>query len=83
MATCLVLESHHAVAVMLCTACMNYERAIGFVLLNLSGAKIRVTTFSPERIVDSSEYIQFSNSVSKLVHLDPGRLVEPLLSKGY
>jgi len=54
-------------------ACMNYERAIGFVLLNLSGAKVRVTTFTPERIVDSSEYIQFTNTVSKLIHLDPGR----------
>jgi hypothetical protein len=52
---------------------MNYERAIGFVLLNLSGAKVRVTTFSPDRVVDSSEFIVFSNSVSKLVHLDPGR----------
>ena len=57
------------------TACMNYERAVGFVVLNLSGAKMRVTTFSPQRIVDSSEYIQFSNSVSKLIHLEPGRCV--------
>jgi hypothetical protein len=52
---------------------MNYERAIGFAILNLSHSKVRVTTFSPQRIVDSSEYIQFSNSVSKLVHLEPGR----------
>ena len=55
---------------------MNYERAVGFVILNLSGAKVRVTTFTPERIVDSSEFIQFSNSVSKLIHLDPGRCVQ-------
>lgn len=54
-------------------ACMNYERAVGFVILDLTGNKVRVTTFSPQRIVDGSDYIQFSNVVSKLIHLDPGR----------
>ena len=54
-------------------ACMDYERAIGFAVLKLSGMKVRVTTFTMERIVANSEYIQFANACSKLVHLSPGR----------
>mmetsp|Transcript_2824 Transcript_2824/g.4278 ORF Transcript_2824/g.4278 Transcript_2824/m.4278 type:complete len:766 (+) Transcript_2824:144-2441(+) len=54
-------------------ACMSYHRAIGFVIVKLSGLKVRVTTFSMKRIVANSEYIQFSNCCSKVVHLAPGR----------
>ena len=52
---------------------MNYDRAIGFAVLKLSGLKVRVTSFSMERIVANSEFIQFSNACSKVVHLPPGR----------
>jgi hypothetical protein len=54
-------------------ACMTYPRAIGFVLLKLSGLKVRVTTFTMKRIIANSEYIQFSNSTSNTIHLPPGR----------
>jgi hypothetical protein len=54
-------------------ACMTYPRAIGFVILKLSGLKVRVTTFTMRRIIANSEYIQFSNSASNTIHLPPGR----------
>ena len=54
-------------------ACMTYPRAIGFAVLKLSGLKVRVTTFSMKRILANSEFIQFSNSTSNLIHLPPGR----------
>lgn len=54
-------------------ACMTYPRAIGFAVVKLSGLKVRVTTFSMKRIIANSEYIQFSNSVSNLIRLPPGR----------
>jgi hypothetical protein len=54
-------------------ACMTYPRAIGFAVLKLSGLKVRVTTFSMQRILANSEFIQFSNSTSNLIHLPPGR----------
>jgi hypothetical protein len=54
-------------------ACMTYPRAIGFAVLKLSGLKVRVTSFSMKRILANSEYIQFSNSASNLIHLPPGR----------
>lgn len=54
-------------------ASMHYPRAIGFVIVKLSGLKVRVTTFSMKRIISNSEFIQFSSVCSKLVHLVPGR----------
>ncbi|CAE7445610.1 unnamed protein product, partial [Symbiodinium microadriaticum] len=56
-------------------ACMDYDRAIGFAVLKLSGLKLRVTTFTMERIVANSEFIQFSNVCSKVIQLPPGRYV--------
>lgn len=54
-------------------ACMDYERAIGFAVLKLSGLKVRVTTFTMERIVANSEFIHFAGACSKIVRLPPGR----------
>jgi hypothetical protein len=54
-------------------SCMSYSRAIGFVLVKLSGLKLRVTTFNMDRIIATSEYIQFSNAASNIITLTSGR----------
>ena len=56
-------------------ACMRYQTAIGFVVLKLNGAKMRVTTFKLRKIVAASATVEFSQSCSGIVHLGPGRYV--------
>ena len=69
----LISASNYAVRDNQIDACMNYTRAIGFVILKLSGLKVRVTTFSMNRIIANSEYIQFSNNCNNIITLAPGR----------
>jgi hypothetical protein len=54
-------------------ACMKYPLALGFVVLKLSGAKMRVTSFKLRKIVAGSDAVEFSSSCSGLVALGPGR----------
>jgi hypothetical protein len=55
--------------------CMEYPYGLGFVVLKLSGMKVRVTTFKMKRIVANSEFVLFSNCASNVCTLMPGRYV--------
>jgi hypothetical protein len=52
---------------------MEYPNAIGFVILKLSGLKMRVTTFKKKKIAGTSYGICHSNLVTNLFRLLPGR----------
>ncbi len=54
-------------------ACMEYPVGIGFLVMKLSGLKHRVTEFKLRKVVHSSDGVQFSNIVSNVVNLRPGR----------
>ena len=55
------------------SACMEYPDAIGFVVLKLSGLKMRVTTFKMKKIAGTSFGIVHANVASNYMHLLPGR----------
>lgn len=55
------------------SACMEYPEAIGFVILKLSGLKMRVTTFQMKKIAGTSFGIVHGNVTSNYIHLLPGR----------
>jgi hypothetical protein len=54
-------------------AVMKYPVGLGFILARLSGLKIRLTDFRLKKIAHTSEFISFSNSISVVVSLFPGR----------
>ena len=54
-------------------ACMEYPVAIGFVVLKLSGLKMRCTTFKMKKIAGTSFGINHSNVTTNYIHLLPGR----------
>jgi hypothetical protein len=54
-------------------AVMKYPIGLGFILARLSGLKIRLTDFRLKKIAHTSEFISFSNSISVVVSLFPGR----------
>jgi hypothetical protein len=57
------------------STCMKYSDAIGFVVLQLFGLKMRVTDFKLEKISACCEALERSNECSGRVSLKPGRYV--------
>lgn len=53
--------------------CMRYPLAIGFVVLKLSGLKMRVTEFKLKKIYEKSVGLQFANTNANTIRLNPGR----------
>mmetsp|Transcript_32355 Transcript_32355/g.54541 ORF Transcript_32355/g.54541 Transcript_32355/m.54541 type:complete len:832 (+) Transcript_32355:47-2542(+) len=54
-------------------ACMEYSEAIGFLVVRLSGLKMRLTEFRLKKIVNTSDVVGFSNTASNAIPLIPGR----------
>jgi hypothetical protein len=52
---------------------MKYSIGLGFLLVRLSGLKIRLTEFRLKKIAYTSECIAFSHTTSAVIHLYPGR----------
>lgn len=54
-------------------ACMQYPNAIGFVVMKLSGLKMRITTFKMKKLAGTSLGMTHTNVTSNFIHLLPGR----------
>lgn len=52
---------------------MNYSTGIGFLLVRLSGLKLRLTEFKLKKVVGASEAVAFSHTSTAFFHLLPGR----------
>jgi hypothetical protein len=52
---------------------MKYSIGIGFLIVRLSGLKIRLTDFQLKKISYTSDYVTFSNTSSAVLTLFPGR----------
>jgi hypothetical protein len=52
---------------------MKYSLGIGFLIVRLSGLKIRLTDFQLKKIAYTSDFVSFSNTSSAVLTLFPGR----------
>ncbi len=55
------------------SACMKYPTGMGFAVARLFGLKMRLTEFKLRKIIKYSPSVDFSNSVSEIIDLLPGR----------
>ena len=54
-------------------ACMRYSQAVGFLVVRMFGAKMRLTEYKLRKISGGSDDISYSNAASATVQLRPGR----------
>jgi hypothetical protein len=54
-------------------ACMRYNTGLGFLVIKLSGLKMRCTDFRLKKVAAASENLSFSGAVSNYIALGPGR----------